>query len=244
MPTGGEFILRTERVSMRESFVTTHGYGKPGEYALITVSDSGTGMDMGTLERIFEPFFSTKEVGKGTGLGLAVVYGILKQHDGFISVYSEPGRGSTFRIYLPLTAEERREPAAREDQPVSGGDETILLAEDDDMVRAMVTTVLTGAGYSVITAVNGEDAVRKFRENADSISLLLFDLIMPIMNGKEAADEIHGMKPEVKTIFASGYSPDLAQRKAPPLDNSHLVFKPVPPRELLQMVRKVLDGTP
>jgi two-component system cell cycle sensor histidine kinase/response regulator CckA len=183
-------------------------------------------------------------VGKGTGLGLAVVYGIIKQHDGFITAYSEPGQGSTFRIYLPLISAAVREATEPEQkQPIAGGTETILLAEDNDLVRDLVTSVLTEAGYRVIVAVDGEEAVRKFRENADSIQLLLFDLIMPRMSGKDASAEIHKIRPGVKTIFASGYSPDIAQQKASLHDGNHLIFKPVSPQELLKKVRNVLDGT-
>jgi PAS domain S-box-containing protein len=244
MPQGGEFILRTEQVVLDEEFAAAHGYGNPGAYALLIVSDTGAGMDKETLQRIFEPFFSTKEVGKGTGLGLAVVYGIIKQHDGFITVYSEPGQGSTFRIYLPLTsAAARQEAGAEQERPIAGGTETILLAEDNDLVRELVTSVLTEAGYRVIVAVDGEEAVRKFRENAGSIQLLLFDLIMPRMNGKDASDAIHKIQHRVKTIFASGYAPDIAQQKASLDDGSYLIYKPVSPRDLLKKVRSVLDGT-
>ena len=241
MPQGGEFVLRTEKTELHEDFVATHGYGQPGFYALLTVSDTGTGMDKETQQRIFEPFFSTKAVGKGTGLGLSVVYGIIKQHDGFITVASEPGQGSTFRIYLPLTTMAPQEIGVQQKLPVVGGTETILLAEDNDLVREMVTGVLTEAGYTVIVAVNGMEAVRMFRENAGRIDLLLFDLIMPKMNGKEAADAIHQMRPTMKTIFTSGYSPDIAQQKAS-LDDGSYLNKPVSPRDLLQKVRDVLDG--
>ena len=244
MPQGGELILRTAETVLPEDFVATQGYGTPGPYALLTVSDSGTGMDKATQQRIFEPFFSTKEVGKGTGLGLAVVYGIVKQHDGFITVYSEPGQGSTFRIYLPLSTAPRQETGRRQEQPIVGGTETILLAEDNDLVRELVTTVLTDAGYTVIVAVDGEAAVRQFRENAGAIQLLLFDLIMPKMNGKEAADAIQKLQPGIKTIFASGYAPDIAQHKASLNEGSALISKPVSPRDLLKKVRDVLDGTP
>jgi PAS domain S-box-containing protein len=242
MPKGGEFALQTEQVVLDEEFTSAHGYGKPGVYALLSVSDTGTGMDKETQQRIFEPFFSTKEVGKGTGLGLAVVYGIIKQHDGFITVYSEPGHGSTFRVYLPLTTSELQETGAEQEQPVIGGTETILLAEDNDLVREMVTKVLTDAGYRVIVAVDGEEAVRKFRDSNGSIQLLLFDLIMPRMNGKEASDEIHKIQPELKTIFASGYAPDIVHQKATLDDGSYLIYKPVSPQDLLKKVRNVLDG--
>jgi PAS domain S-box-containing protein len=243
MPLGGEFVLRTERIMLHEEIVTSHGGGKPGGYALLTVSDTGTGIDKATLQRIFEPFFSTKEVGKGTGLGLSVVYGIIKQHEGFINVYSEQGQGSTFRIYLPLTDVAQPETGAQQLQAVVGGTETILLAEDDDMVRDMVINVLSDAGYKVIEAVDGEDAVEKFSENAEAVQLLLFDLIMPRMNGKQASDRIRRMQPAVKTIFATGYSPDIAQQKTSPDDGTFIVYKPVTPNELLRKVRNVLDNT-
>jgi signal transduction histidine kinase/FixJ family two-component response regulator len=245
MPKGGKFIVQTERLLLDKEFVAANGYGEPGPYALLAVSDTGTGMDKETQQRIFEPFFSTKEVGKGTGLGLAVVYGIVNQHDGFITVCSEPGQGTTFRIYLPLTSEAARQEAETEQgQPVVGGTETILLAEDDDLVRALMESVLTEAGYRVIAAADGEEAVRKFGESAGSIQLLIFDLIMPRMNGKEASDKIRKIQPGIKTIFASGYAPDIAEQKAALDGGNYLINKPVSPHELLKKLRNVLDGTP
>ena len=242
MPRGGAFTVLTEDVNLNEDFTGAHGYGKPGAYAMITVSDTGKGMDEETRKRIFEPFFTTKEVGKGTGLGLAVVYGIIKQHDGFINVYSEPGKGTTFRIYLPLIAPETTEEtaASQEEAPVRGT-ETVLVAEDDEALRKLSRTVLTEYGYTVIEAVDGEEAVKKFVENKDRIQLLLFDLIMPKMNGKEAYDEIRKIKPDMKVIFASGYAPDLVRQKASLENGAHLVFKPISPMQLLRKVRSVLD---
>jgi len=244
LPKGGVFSLRTEQVELPEEFVALNGCGRPGAYALLSVSDNGAGMDQETVRRIFEPFFSTKEVGKGTGLGLSVVYGIGKQHDGFITVYSEPGQGSTFRIYLPLSCRTAVVPelAVVRELALARGSETILLAEDNDQVRELLTSILTGAGYQVIVAVDGEQAVQKFREHADSIELLLFDMIMPKMNGKEASDVIRKLKTSVKTIFASGYAPDLMQHKVSLDDGSFLLTKPVSPHDLMKTVRRVLDG--
>jgi len=245
MPGGGELSLATVQIEILDDFIAAHGYGKPGEYALLTVSDSGAGMDRETLPRIFEPFFTTKDVGRGTGLGLAVVYGIIKQHDGFITVYSEPGQGSTFKIYLPLSPSTARQGAgAQKEQAIPGGTETILLAEDDEMVRDLVTRVLTEAGYTIIAAEDGEDAVLKFREHAGSIQLLLFDLIMPRMNGKEAFEMIRTIDPAIKTIFASGYAPDIIRQKSSLDDVSQMIYKPVSPLELLKRVRAMLDGEP
>ena len=242
MPLGGEFILQTERAVLDEDAVQAQGHGKPGPYALLTVSDTGEGFDEATQQHIFEPFFTTKEVGRGTGLGLAVVYGIVKQHDGFIGVRSQPGRGTTFSLYLPLLTETMQEGSAVvQNGALDRGSETILLAEDDALVRNLLANVLAQAGYQVIEAVDGGDAVQKFREQPDAIDLLLFDLLMPRMSGKAAYDEIARERPGTRVIFASGYAPDLARQKASFGDGIILVHKPVAPRELLRAVRRVLD---
>jgi len=243
MPKGGVFTVAAEQVKLDDAFITAHGYGKPGSYALITVSDTGAGMDEATKQRIFDPFFTTKEVGKGTGLGMAVVYGIVKQHEGYINVYSEPGKGTAFRIYLSTTTEsageETRTPAGTDP---ARGTETILLAEDDQALRNMVQFVLENAGYTVITAVNGEDAVYKFRENSDRIRLLVFDMIMPKKNGKEAYDEIRTITPDIRVIFSSGYAPDVVRQRALVDEQVTVVYKPAPPSELLKIIRTVLDS--
>ncbi|MDP2754226.1 MAG: response regulator, partial [Nitrospirota bacterium] len=178
----------------------------------------------------------------GTGLGLAVVYGIIKQHEGYINLYSEPGGGATFRLYLPLiVAEALEEKIAAEEEAPAHGTETILVAEDDESVRTLAGTALTRFGYTVIEAVDGEEAVRKFRENQDTIHLLLFDIIMPKMNGQEAYEAINKIRPGVKTIFMSGYAPDVIREKAAPGNTAPLLAKPLSPKELLQKVREVLD---
>jgi signal transduction histidine kinase len=243
MPQGGVISLQTSPILVQQDFITTHGFGKPGNHALLTVSDNGSGMDVETLRRIFEPFFTTKEVDKGTGLGLSVVYGIVKQHDGFINVDSTPGHGTTFSIYLPLIAAE----LPKETEPLPSatsilGNETLLLAEDDELVRNMMTSVLAEAGYTVIEAVNGEDAVQKFRDNSTSIQLLLFDLIMPRMNGKEACDEIRKIRPEVKVLITSGYAPEIVIQKASVDKGIQLLYKPVAPKALLKAIRNLLDS--
>ncbi|MFA6147614.1 MAG: response regulator [bacterium] len=242
MPHGGVFTIRTEPVLPAETFTAAHGHVRPGAYAMITVSDTGKGMDEETRKRIFEPFFTTRDVGKGTGLGLAVVYGIIRQHDGFIDVQSKPGAGTTFRIYLPVLAMGTKREDVSHGEPPVRGTETILLAEDEASVRSLFTTILTRFGYTVIEAVDGEDAVRKFLENQDKVQLLLLDLIMPRRNGKEAHDEIVKRKPGVKTIFASGYSPDLALEKTAFENGVSLIYKPISPVDLLKKVRSVLDG--
>jgi CheY-like chemotaxis protein len=243
MPKGGRIALRTESVQMDKKFIEAHGYGKPGKYALILVSDTGEGMDAKTLEKIFEPFFTTKEQEKGTGLGLSMVYGIVKQHGGYIDVYSEQGRDTTFRIYLPL-----HRGAAKEEQqeadviPVKEGSETILIAEDNPAMRKLTSTILRHYGYSVVEAVDGEDAVTKFRENKDSIVLILLDGIMPKKNGKEAYEEIRLINPSIRTIFISGYAEDIFSKKGLLDPGINFIQKPVRPSDLLRKVREVLDA--
>lgn len=241
MPNGGTLTVTTAQVLLNEKFIASQNFGKPGPYALITVTDTGSGMEEATRLRIFEPFFTTKEVGKGTGLGLAVAYGIIQQHDGYINVYSEPGTGTTFRIYLPLITVKVEEERWSQEEVSVGGTETILLAEDDEYVRDMTRSVLTDFGYTVIEAVNGADAVTKFTEHNESINLLLLDLIMPKMNGTEALDKIRQIRPGIKAIFSSGYAPDTIRQKAALADGIHLIAKPASPTELLRKVRQVLD---
>ena len=245
MPTGGTFSITAEEIILHRDFIAAHGFGTPGAYALLTVADSGHGMDEKTRNRIFEPFFTTKEVGKGTGLGLAVTYGIIKQHEGYINVYSEPGQGATFRVYLPLTstkAPAEKSPVEEETPPQ--GTETILVAEDDGALRTLTKTVLNQFGYKVIEAVDGEEAVRKFSENQAVIQLLLLDIIMPKMNGREAFEAINKIRPGIKTIFMSGYAPETIREKAGLGDFVPLLAKPLSPTELLQKVRETLDQQP
>ena len=240
---GGDLMIGTEQISLGDDFVASHGYGKPGGYALLTISDTGEGMDEETRKKIFEPFFTTKEVGKGTGLGLAVVYGIVKQHEGFINVYSEPGAGTTFKIYLPvISSDVREEETAYEEETFPQGTETILLAEDDESVRGLVSIVLKQHGYTVIEAVDGTDAVKKFMENRETIQLFISDLIMPKMNGKEAYDEIKAWRPGMKVIFASGYAPDFIRQKLSFESGVTLITKPISPHALIKKVRSVLDA--
>ncbi|MFA6282956.1 MAG: GAF domain-containing protein [Desulfurivibrionaceae bacterium] len=243
MPKGGTFSITAEQTILNRDFIEAHGFGTPGPFALLTVADSGSGMDEETRNRIFEPFFTTKDVGKGTGLGLAVVYGIIKQHEGYINVYSEPGKGATFRLYLPLIVSEaqKEETIAKEEAAPVSGTETILVAEDDESLRILARKALTRFGYTVIEAVDGEEAVRKFEENQTAIQLLLFDIIMPKKNGQEAYEAISRIRPGIKTIFMSGYAPDMLREKATMGDTIPLLAKPLSPTKLLQKVREILD---
>jgi len=242
MPRGGQLFLETEIQEFNTSFVTAHGYGMPGRYAVVTLSDSGCGMDEGTRARMFEPFFTTKEIGKGTGLGMSIVYGIIRQHNGFINVYSEPGQGTTFRIYLPLADFEQGGPQEKAGRSLpQQGSETILVAEDDANVGSMVETVLRQFGYRVILARDGQDCIEKFIENRDGIDLILMDMIMPRKNGHEAYQEIRRIEPAVKIIYTSGYTADFMQNRGVCEEGIELVMKPVQPLELLQKIRDVLD---
>jgi CheY-like chemotaxis protein len=243
MPAKGTLTIETKSAVLDESFAAAHGYGKPGTYALLSVSDTGAGMNDETKRRIFEPFFTTKEVGKGTGLGLATVYGIVKAHDGFINVYSEPSRGTMFRIYIPLvrSGETAPEPVKQEPSSLKGGTETILLAEDDAILRKMTCTVLRHMGYTVLEAENGQEAVEKFIENKDIIRLVILDGIMPKMNGKEAHKEISVLVPGVRCIFMSGYAEDIFTKDGILQAEVTFLSKPVTPSVLLGNVREVLD---
>jgi CheY-like chemotaxis protein len=196
-----------------------------------------------SIPEIFEPFYTTKELGKGTGLGLSIVYGIIKQHNGFIDVYSEPEKGTTFKIYLPLIkgtqpiiTEKAQLPAA----PIGGG-ETILVAEDDATLRNLTSEVLKRFGYTVIAAVDGVDAVTKYVENRGKIQLLLLDMVMPKKSGKEIYDEIKKMGGEVKTVFTSGYPKDFVNTGDPIGEGYDLIMKPVSPQNLLRKIREILD---
>ncbi len=241
MPKGGIFSIETSQAELDEEFVMTHGYAKPGRYALLTVSDTGIGMDEATQERIFEPFFTTKDAGRGTGLGLAMVYGIVKQHNGYIHVYSEPGRGTTFKIHLPISSGRVKEEKTAEKVFLIGGTETILLAEDDEKVRKLTEIILTAFGYNVLAVANGEDAIRMFREHCDAVRLVILDMIMPRKGGREAFEEIRKVRPFVKAMFTSGYTADKIYAEGFLEEGLDFIMKPVSPRDLLRKVREILD---
>jgi CheY-like chemotaxis protein len=235
----GSLIIGTGRLRIDAEFVRLHGYGRPGDFALLTVSDTGMGMSEQTREKIFEPFFTTKELGQGTGLGLSIVYGIVNQHEGYINVYSEPGHGTTFNIYLPLCADPQQ-PASDPPPQVLGGSETILLAEDDQNVRALIRSVLSAQGYRVIEAADGAEAVQKFADRCDHIDLLILDVVMPRKNGQETYQEICALRPGMKAIFISGYTADIIDKNGLADQGLHLVTKPLLPSQLLAKVREVL----
>jgi len=243
MPDGGELHIATDSMMIDDSFVSAHGFGKPGCYAVITASDTGTGMDEATRKKIFEPFFTTKAVDKGTGLGLAMVYGIVKQHQGFVEVTSKPGQGASFMIYLPIVEAETT-PLGVQSQAslaTSAGTETILIVEDDAALLEYMRNVLAKHGYRVICAVDGQDAVDKFRDNADSIKLIIMDMIMPNKSGKAAYDEIKQIRPDARALFSSGYSANIIPQQGELGENAMFISKPVKPAELMAKVREMLN---
>jgi two-component system cell cycle sensor histidine kinase/response regulator CckA len=243
MPDGGRLSIETQLVTLNQNFIETHGYGTAGEYSSFSVSDSGVGMDRETQSHIFEPFYTTKEQGKGTGLGLSMVYGIVKKHDGFITVYSEPGTGTIFKVYLPtvLASALAGNTEVREVAPLRGGTETILVGEDDAALRRLSRNVLGHYGYQVIEAVDGQDAVDKFADYGESIDLVILDAIMPKKNGKLACDEMRAMRPDLQVLFVSGYTRDIFAEGNVFDGNSAFIQKPVLPDVLLAKVREMLD---
>jgi nitrogen-specific signal transduction histidine kinase len=240
MPNGGSLTISILSVELEESFRKTHGFGKPGRYVLLSVSDTGIGMDEETMTRIFDPFFTTKEVGKGTGLGLSSVYGIVKQHGGYVDVKSKVLKGTTFDVYLPLVNTAARH-ATAESVQVKGGSETILVIEDDADVRKMMITVLSDQGYTILEAANGENAIRVFDEHKEATSLVILDVVMPGKNGRKVLDEIARLNPLIRAIFVSGYTGDIVLDKGVQEDGVDFLQKPVSVAKLLSKVREVLD---
>jgi PAS domain S-box-containing protein len=242
MAGGGSIIIRTELAALDSRFVAAQGFGDKGRYALLTVSDTGSGMDEETCKRIFEPFYTTKETGKGTGLGLSIIYGIVKKHGGFILCNSTPGTGSEFCIYLPMTEDpELQVEGQAVVAPFCGGSEVILLAEDDEMTRLISKELLEEFGYTVIEAENGLQALERYRENMDSICLVILDAIMPGMKGIDVFREIRALNPDERVLFCSGYNADDIEKQGALDRNFHFIAKPFMPKELLMKIREVLE---
>jgi two-component system cell cycle sensor histidine kinase/response regulator CckA len=248
MPGGGRIVIETQNVSLDEDYQLEHVYTPPGKYVRLMVSDTGSGMDAATRDRIFEPFFTTKEVGKGTGLGLSMVYGIVKQHDGFIQVYSEVGHGTTFKIYLPFDEKDAAEELQEVQPQLRGGNETILVAEDEEALRNLARDILEDLGYTVLLAKDGAEAVEIFMANRERIAMVLLDLVMPRLGGFEAYEQMRAVDGDVPLIFMTGYSPEMVQSKYVnqniALENLHpvLIQKPYSIQVLGHKVRDVLDA--
>jgi len=241
MPRGGMLIIETQNVEIDEDFCRSHSYARPGSYVLLSVSDTGFGMDAATIQHIFEPFFTTKELGKGTGLGLATVYGVVKQHDGFVYVYSEPDKGTSFHIYLPADSGEADRIDAPLDEPIRKGTETILLCEDHDGLRQTAQEILQVHGYTVIAAANGLEAVQLFKANADRIDLVIVDIVMPGLAGPDAYARMSAIRPGLDVIFTTGYTSETARLVAMVDRGVALLQKPYSPKSLTRMIGTVRD---
>jgi two-component system cell cycle sensor histidine kinase/response regulator CckA len=241
MPAGGKLVIETQNAEIDQEYCRAHAYARPGSYVLLIVSDTGVGMDAATTERVFEPFFTTKETGKGTGLGLATVYGVVKQHGGFIHLYSELGKGTTFRIYLPVGngAPEARQPKADERTPT--GTETILLAEDNDGLREAAQEMLQRLGYRVILATGGQEATEVFKANRAKIDLAILDVVMPDLSGPAAYSQMAAIQPDLPVIFATGYTTETASLHSMLEKGVPILQKPYGMKNLGQIVRRALD---
>jgi len=240
MPEGGTLTIETEKLRMAREFCETYSCSSEGQYVVMRVTDNGCGMDAQTQARVFEPFFTTKEVGKGTGLGLATVYGIVKQHQGMVHVYSEVGNGTTFTVYLPCVEQPEVSIGTVAAIEPTGGDETILVAEDDDLLRKLATNILDGAGYNVLQAANGIEALEIFKASAGHIDLMLLDMIMPKMSGKGVYDALHLQHPNLHFLFSSGYTESSIHSDFVREKGIEIIQKPYTPNALLRKIREVL----
>ncbi len=244
MPRGGKLTIETATVDLDAAYAWEHGTVEAGRYVMLAVTDTGVGIDRAARARLFEPFFTTKEFGKGTGLGLATVYGIVKQSGGYIWVYSEPGQGATFKVYLPRV-EPGGEPVAARPSPARalGGTETILLAEDEAAVRNLARRVLEKHGYKLLLAATGRDGVQLATQHAGPIDLLVTDVVMPEMGGRELAQRLAALQPGLKVLYLSGYTDDMIVRHGVLEAGVAFLQKPFTPDTLLRKIREVLDGT-
>lgn len=239
MPDGGRLTIEIEQVLINGAYAKTHPWAKPGRYILTTVTDTGVGMTPDVVERAFEPFFSTKEAQSGTGLGLAVAYGSVRQHEGMLHCYSEPGVGTTFKIYLPLMARSATDVGTKLDGPVRGGSERLLIAEDDPAVRAVIERILTKAGYSLAVARNGQQAVEAARK--EPFDLVVLDVIMPGLTCQQTLDQLRELQPNVRVLLSSGYTADTNVAELVRTSKCELLAKPYDPDKLLRTVRAALE---
>jgi len=244
MPEGGRLILETENVFLDEYYCRSHPGALPGNYVCLSITDTGQGMDRETLNHIFEPFYTTKEVGKGTGLGLSMVYGIVKSHRGYIMCYSEPGEGTTFKIYLPALEREKREEKTKpEKEPdIMGGDETILLVDDEEILRDIGKEILEEFGYLVLTAPDGETALQLYAKEREKIALIILDLVMPGMGGKQCLEQLLAAAPDAKVVIASGYAVNGPTKAALEAGAKGFIKKPFELKQMLKVIREVLEG--
>ncbi len=242
MPGGGTLTLSTRDVILDAEYARIHPHVTPGPYVMVSVSDTGTGMDSDTVSQIFDPFFTTKEEGKGTGLGLSTVFGIVKQHQGHVSVDSEPGRGTTFHVYLPMCTDAPDEAAnAAFAEPQRGGDETVMVVEDEEIVRNVACEVLEMLGYAVFSAAEPENALRISQQHRGPIHLLLADVVLPRMDGASLFSRLSSTRPETRVLYVSGYPERSFIRRGVLNPGTDFLQKPFTFESLGRKVREVLD---
>ena len=244
MPKGGRIQIETAFRSFDEGYCKKYLEAKPGEFVELSVTDNGCGMDQTTLNLIFEPFFTTKGYGHGTGLGLATVYGIVKQHKGFIQVTSEPGKGSCFKVYVPsATGRITRFSAPERAVELVGGTETIFLAEDDESVRRFAEKLLRSLGYEVITAVDGRESIDLLGEKISDVDMAILDVIMPFCGGEEVFRHIRRLRADLPVLFSSGYGVNAEHTRFVASEGLELIQKPYEPSALLKKIREILDAS-
>ncbi len=241
MPTGGKLTSETTNVELDEDYAAKHPGAGVGRHVMLAVTDNGVGMSAETQEQIFEPFYTTKDKGQGTGLGLATVYGIVKQSEGSIWVYSEPGQGTTFKVYLPLAETDKPEQPPRSDITDLRGSETVLVVEDEAPVRELTRRILSAAGYRVVTAASGGDALLECERRGNDVDLLLTDVVMPRMSGKQLANRLAVVAPDLKVLYMSGYTDNAIVHHGVLDEGTHFIAKPFNTPDLLEKVRMVLD---
>jgi two-component system, cell cycle sensor histidine kinase and response regulator CckA len=242
MPDGGRISIETMNAILDDAYCCTHSWAQPGNYAVLSVSDTGCGMDEQTVKRAFEPFFTTKGVGEGTGLGLSTVYGIVRQHEGLVHIYSEIGKGTNLKIYLPVVERSDEAVDATTRKAIPGGTETILVAEDDELVRRLALSALKRAGYTVLTACDGEEAFAAFSKHADQIDLALIDVVMPKLGGHAVFERVREQAPSIRVLFCSGYGAGGPHTDFIVDERLALLQKPYQRNDLLRAVRDVLDA--
>ena len=241
MPDGGKLVIETRNVFLDQRFCEAHAHLEPGKHVLLKVSDTGCGIPKDVLDQIFDPFFTTKSLGEGTGLGLAMVFGIVRAHRGHIICHSEPTKGTSFEIYFPSAADKKEELKAVTAETAAFGTETILFVDDDELVKDLVKEILDSAGYRTLTAGNGSEALEIYRKRGGEISLVILDLIMPEMGGHQCLDELLKIDPEAKVLIASGYSVDGSILGSIDAGAKGFIGKPYDAKRILQKVRKVLN---
>jgi two-component system cell cycle sensor histidine kinase/response regulator CckA len=244
MPRGGTLVISLEPVTMDAADAERHPDARPGNFLRLCISDTGSGMDAATLGRIFEPFFTTKEIGKGTGLGLATVYGIVKQHDGWVEVQSEPDKGTAFSVFFPANESQivSKETESAVPAPAPGGSETILIVEDEDILRDLARDILAESGYRILEAASGRLALEVWRKSSREIDLLLTDMVMPEgVSGVDLAEQLLSDRPDLKVIYTSGYTAGEINAELLTRSQTHFLQKPYTHDTLTKIVRDALD---